>query len=121
MAEKESSRTWGERVASRYLESMGYEVLKQHLTCKNGRADVIARQDDEIALIRVVVRRDPGAGFAEIAPTAELRRSLETAAVRFLKDYDAADFIIRFDTISIIKLDEVRSLIKHHVNALGPA
>ena len=33
----------------------------------------------------------------------------------------AADFIIRFDTISIIKLDEVRSLIKHPGNALGPA
>ena len=121
MAEKESTRVWGERVASRYLEAMGYEVLKRHFTCKNGRADVIARQGDEIAFIRVAVRSSNGNGFAEIPLTSDLRRSCETAAARFMKDYMETDCILRFDTISILKLDEERSLIKHHVNALGMA
>ena len=110
----------GEEAAALFLEKRGYEILERNWNCYAGEVSIIAcDEDDTLVFVEVKTRKDAQKGFSAEVKTAEKREKYEKIAIAFLKDYDAVDFTVRFDTISIVVMSPDRALIRHHIAALN--
>jgi len=112
-------------IAQRYLECSGYEVVEKDFNCPNGsKIDVVAWQDDELVIVSVVYRNTNNKtddGFPSERLTVGKIAKIERSAAMYLRQLEElpSNFIVRFDTISLLEVDEVHALVKHHVNALA--
>ena len=127
MARKDSKselEVKADQAAVRYLEAMGYDIIEQNWTCDFGGIDIIARdtEDGTIVFADVTLSCVIEDGFAPELVTPGKRASLELIAASFLKDFaDKTDRKVRFDIVGLLILGEDRAMVKHHVNAFGPA
>ena len=44
---------FGEKVAAKYLESKGYDIIQKNFMCRQGEIDIIARDFNELVFIEV--------------------------------------------------------------------
>ncbi|HPD34015.1 MAG TPA: YraN family protein [Bacteroidota bacterium] len=92
----------GEKIAEKYLQDLGYKIIKRKFHFgKVGEIDLIAKDGETIVFVEVKARKssDYGSGFEAITPTKQ--KHLINVARGFLYVNELNDAFTRFDAISI--------------------
>ena len=116
MAEHNDTGRQGEKMAARYLEGRGYEIL-----CRNwhnrGRKelDIVATKDNTLVFVEVKTRRAGSLSNPMAAVDGRKQHRLVLAADSFIRTY-RIDMNARFDVIAILG-----DQIEHIENAFVPS
>jgi putative endonuclease len=111
-------------IAKHYLTGKGIEIIATDHTCEYGKADIIARDGNELVFAIVEGRRHTERGlpgFPEERITAAGRRTAELVALDYLSKHQHRTSQVRFDILSVIVTDEHRAFLRHHYDAYSQA
>ena len=109
----------GEISAAWYLRRHGFVILDTNWRCSYGEVDIVGMEEDCLVFVEVKTRSTMAQGFPCEAVTPKKRRKYENIALAYLVCHDISDVPMRFDVVDVVKIDEDRCAIKHHVNAFG--
>lgn len=92
----------GEEMAARRLEEIGIEVLERNWRCKEGEADIIAKDGRTVVLVEVKTRVLHGDEWLlpEVAVDAEKRRRYAGIARRYLQTHERYSYA-RFFVVAV--------------------
>jgi putative endonuclease len=91
----------GEDLARRYLESVGFEIVKANYHFGHGEIDIIARDGEYLVFCEVKARGNDEFGPPEYALTPRKQQQIRRIASGYLYEYDIRDQACRFDVIAI--------------------
>jgi len=112
---------YGEKLARRYLEKLGYRVLVRNYRCPAGEIDLIALDERDVVFVEVKTRRSEQAQDVERAVNHPKRRQLTRTAQYYLAACPAAKkHPCRFDIVGIVCSGDGDPLIRHIRNAFAP-
>lgn len=111
--------TRGTKVAARFLERQGYDILELGWQCKSGSADLIATDNGDLVFVEVRMRSNEDRGTPEDVIGKNARKRNERIAIDYLATHDICDVKVRFDVISILVVFEDRAFLWHHMNAMS--
>jgi putative endonuclease len=110
----------GERAATKFLKSKGYEILgfnfQNSLGRRLGEIDIIAKEKEEIVFVEVKSReiKKYGNTLPEENITYSKLRKLDRIAWAYLRLHNLENTNYRFDAISVwLDLDAKTAKIKH--------
>lgn len=91
----------GERIASRYLEQHGYEVVDKNVRRTEGEIDLVALKGDTLVFVEVKLRtsRKMGAAVQQISPIKGAK--LRTLAEAYAADHPEYPGNCRIDLVAI--------------------
>lgn len=102
---KKNRRTIGsgyERLAGKYLETMGYEILEYNFRCRTGEIDIVAREGEYLVFCEVKYRCDGRKGDPLEAVTPAKQRKISQTAMYYIAVNRRTDVPCRFDVIGIL-------------------
>jgi putative endonuclease len=94
----------GEDIAVNYLIDKGYQILERNWHSGHKEIDIIALDDDMLAIVEVKTRKSDDYGEPEIAVGITKQRMLIRAADAYVR-YKNLNVDVRFDIISIVISD----------------
>jgi putative endonuclease len=106
----------GERLAERYLSSLGWKILARNWRAGHTEIDLVARRSEVLAFVEVKTRSQGGAGHPFEAITAKKRTDVGRAAGRWLREHETdlkGIETLRFDAISVELVPERAPQIRH--------
>lgn len=104
------------KAAVTFLQRRGYDILEEGWAHGTDSVDVIARDDEDMVFVDVLVN-SAGLDMPEEKPD---RGKLERIAAAYLAEAaEDEDFSVRFDIVSLLVIGESRALLRHHINALS--
>ena len=92
---------WGEDLAAKFLEEQGYEILERDWKSGHHDLDIVAGNEEGIAIVEVKTRRNRLFGDPEQAIDYKKRLSLQSAINHYIKAHHIKA-PVRFDVISIV-------------------
>jgi putative endonuclease len=92
---------YGERLAVRHLESLGYRVLERRWRCARGEIDILAVDGRCLVACEVKTRRSVAAGGPLEAVTAAKVARLRRLTAAWLQQQDASWPDVRIDVIGV--------------------
>ncbi|MFT4245673.1 MAG: YraN family protein [Micrococcaceae bacterium] len=109
---------YGEKLAARYLQFYGYDILDTCYTSNEGEIDIIARNEEALAFIEVKTRSSylSGHGVDMMTPAKLKRMQLVASEWMFARDAKTS-LELRYDVIAIL-VDEVESPFLEHYEAV---
>jgi putative endonuclease len=119
MSKRTSIVKRGIEVASNYLSNEGAEVIEREWRCEGGIADIIVKEDNEIAFVQVKTRKATANGYSEDAVTKSTRSKFEQLALKYLSTHDVPSCRVRFDIISVLICDNQKAFLRHHRDAIA--
>ena len=108
----------GERAAARHLRRQGMRVWARGYRIAQGEVDLIARDGPTVVFVEVKSRQ---AGTPAEAVTPGKQRRLTLAALHFLRKHGLLEARARFDVISILWPEGIRSPTVEHIRDAFPA
>lgn len=111
----------GERAAELFLKKHDYVILEKNWRCKYGEADLVAMDGDCLVFVEVKTRTSREQGFPNESVGPKKRAKYEQIALEYLAQSDLCDLPMRFDVVDIVRVDDNRAALRHHVNAFGVA
>lgn len=107
----------GERVAASYLERRGYQILERNWVCREGEADIVAREPSQgtVVLAEVKsrqVRADDDEVLPELAVDDLKKARYSRIALNYLSLHPR-ETSVRFDIIAIRFKDDGRAQVHH--------
>lgn len=109
--------SFGEKIANKYLESIGYEILEKNFTCKQGEIDIIAKDKHEIVFIEVKTRTSTKYGKPAEAVNNTKQKHIYNSAKYYLYKNNKENIFVRFDVLEIylsktkIKINHIKQVI----------
>ncbi len=100
--QKTGAGAGGERVAARFLEQHGYDILKQNYQVSGAEVDLIALKGDMVVFVEVKTRGTDDYGMPEEFVDRHKRNRYIRAAKIFTADDLYINCYVRFDIISIL-------------------
>lgn len=100
-----------ERIAGKYLEEHGYQIIEYNFYSRHGEIDIIARHQGYLVFVEVKYRKDDSAGSPLDAVTVQKQRTISKCAMYYMKKNYLNDVPVRFDVVGIVG-DEV-TLVKN--------
>ncbi|MDP1796811.1 MAG: YraN family protein [Planctomycetaceae bacterium] len=94
--------TRGELAAERYLERLGYRVLRRQHRNVGGELDLIVLDGDTVVFVEVKTRRGVTHGQPVDAVDRNKQRRMTRAALVFLKQQRWMDRRSRFDIVTVV-------------------
>lgn len=107
----------GERLAARYLEALGYEVVDRNYRFGRREVDLIVRRENVVAFVEVKTRAGDGYGHPLEAITALKRREVERVAIHWQRRNGTPRQQYRFDAVGVLMRRGTRPVIEHIPNA----
>lgn len=109
----------GEEIASKYLESQGYEVLERNFRIRGGEIDIIAKDKEYLVFVEVKTRwsHEYGLPVESITPW-KIRYLLKTAQFYLIK-MGWGDKPYRLDFLGIDFVDHKDPVIEYIQNITG--
>ena len=100
----------GERLASEYLENLGYTILKKNYKISLGEIDIICKEksnNEEIyVFVEVKYRTSKKFGLPREAITNSKQKNIKKVATYFLKVNNLYEKVpVRFDCVEIVDKD----------------
>jgi len=92
--------TEGEKIAAKYLEEKGYEVLWRNYRYKNKEIDLICKKDEYLVVVEVKTRYFKGDEWPDEIVTMNKQRYLIEATEEFMMKHHI-DLEVRFDVIFV--------------------
>ena len=107
---------WGEELALKYLEKIGYKILDQKWQTREGEIDLIALDQGTFVFIEVKTRRSNRFGYpAEAISKNKQSKIIKCIESYLVKNHLAQNIQIRLDVI-LIKLDKNKAQLQHLKN-----
>ena len=94
---------YGERIALRYLQKRGYEILETNWRGDAGELDIIAAKQPALIIVEVKTRRGLEYGHPALAVTPRKLGRMKRLALQWLGQQDTFYPEVRFDVISIVR------------------
>ena len=91
-----------ERIAGKYLEKHGYQIIEYNFYSRHGEIDIIAKHEGYLVFVEVKYRRDDGAGSPLDAVTIQKQRTISKCAMHYMKKNYLNDVPVRFDVVGIV-------------------
>jgi len=104
----------GERIAARWLESGGWQVLHRRFRVGHRDLDLVVRRANVVAFVEVKARRGLAFGDPTEAVHWRKRRELGRSARVWLDRYGRAGDDYRFDVLAVF-IDEANRVRVRHV------
>lgn len=108
----------GEKIARKYLKSIGYEILDNNFYTIKGEIDIIAREKNNIIVfVEVKTRSTDKYGTPSEAVNNKKKQHLKRSAAIYLTEKNFFKCIIRFDVIEVIiksgkcKINHIKQII----------
>lgn len=104
MRAKDAVGRFGEKVAARYLDDHGIEVVERNWRCRYGEIDIVGhdRATDELIFVEVKTRRGTGYGHpAEAVTRVKLARLRRLAGI-WLGAHEVRVRGIRIDVVAVL-------------------
>jgi putative endonuclease len=101
MANQEKGKK-GEDLASRYLESKGYQIRERNFRFGRNEIDIIAQKEGVLIFVEVKLRTSTNFGFPEQMLKEAQKERIISAAQEYIFKIDWDDDI-RFDIIAILQ------------------
>ena len=92
----------GERVAARWLEARGWELLARRFRNGHRDLDLVARQGGVVAFVEVKARRGFGLGDPVVAVGVGKQRQLARSAWIWIDRHGRRGEAYRFDVIGVV-------------------
>ena len=92
---------WGEDLAAKFLEGQGYEILERDWKSGHHDLDIVAGNEEGLAIVEVKTRCNRLFGDPEEAIDYKKRLSLQSAINHYIKAHHIKA-PVRFDVISIV-------------------
>lgn len=96
---------YGEEIASKYLQSHGYKILKRNFKHSNGEIDIVAKDKETLVFIEVKTRKGYTYGSPEESITKRKLGFLTRSAYFYLLLHPAQFRAIRIDVVCITLSD----------------
>jgi len=111
----------GETLARRFLKRRGLKILARNYRCPNGEIDLIAldrstraeQGAETIVFVEVKTRSSDRYTSPESAVNADKKRRIHRAARYYLGTHATAEFLARFDIVSIVAEGGAKPRIRH--------
>jgi len=103
----------GERLASRFLEGLGYTILERNYRFGHREVDLIVRLGDTVAFVEVKTRAGEGYGHPLQAVTALKRREVERVARMWQRRHGRRNLFYRFDAVGVMIRKGSEPIIEH--------
>ena len=98
--EKQELGSFGEDVASAFLEKKGFTVIQRNFSCRLGEIDIIASEGEFLSFAEVKLRRDASHGEArEFVTRAKQKRII--LAAKYWLSHHPTDLQPRFDVVEV--------------------
>ena len=107
----------GEKLAARYLQGLGYQILARNLLLGGGEVDLVAQNGQCIVFVEVKTRKSLLFGRPQEAVTLKQRRQLSKLAHRFINQRRLETRPVRFDIIAILWPPGEQPQIEHLIDA----
>ena len=104
---------FGEKIAERYLQNNGYQIIAKNYYTRAGEIDLICEKNNVLIFVEIKTRTTTAFGWPEEAITVEKQKHLVKAAEKFLENYDKDFYSVQIDAISINLVGGKTARIKH--------
>lgn len=92
-----------ERLAGKYLEQKGYQIVEYNFRCSQGEIDIIAKDGEYLVFCEVKYRSDEKKGNPLEAVSIAKQRKISKAAMYYVTTRQMTDTACRFDVVGILK------------------
>ena len=104
MVDRRALGRWGEDLAVRHLQSLGFEVLDRNWRCRAGEIDVVARDGRTLVFVEVKARSGLQYGDPAEAVTRVKARRIHGLAAQWLAEQrPPGSWDLRFDVVSVLR------------------
>jgi len=103
MARQQRIGRWGEELAAKYLQNLGYQIIARNVRTPYGELDLIGKLADLVVFIEVKTRFSDSFGLPEISVNKSKTRHILDSVQSFLQDHPEMDCAWRVDVIAIHK------------------
>ena len=111
---------YGEDLACRELERLGYVIVERRYRRRGGEIDIIARHRETLVFVEVKAREGDDFGDAADAVTFWKRRRIAAVATDYLARHGGLDQPCRFDVVAV-RLDGGGQAVEVYENAFDAA
>lgn len=91
-----------ERVAGKYLEQQGYEILEYNFYTRAGEIDIVAKHEGYLVFLEVKYRKDAKKGEPLEAVSPKKQRVISRCALYYMKKKECFEMPVRFDVVGIL-------------------
>ena len=91
-----------ERLAGKYLETQGYQILRYNFYTRAGEIDMIARKDGYLVFLEVKYRKDASSGYPLEAISIQKQKTICKCALYYMKKKGLQELPVRFDVVGIL-------------------
>lgn len=91
----------GEKLAAKYLDDLGYEIIDKNFYCRQGEIDIIAKIGREIVFVEVKTRTNLKYGQPSESVTPVKEKHIKKVAEYYIYKNYLEDKYIRFDIIEM--------------------
>lgn len=109
---------WGEQRAKEYLLSLGYTFVAANWRNRFGEIDLIMLDHETVVFVEVRTKSNHHYGYGFESVHLKKQQQMQRMASAFLHSKNWWNRSIRFDVISIDKIEEVYQL-KHFKNVIN--
>lgn len=107
---------WGESVAAKYLEELGYSIVARNHRTPYGEIDIVAVKDGFAFFVEVKTRTSKSLGPPEISITPRKQEHMLSAAAHYAQEKEIDNWQI--DVISVEGRPNSHTKITHFENAI---
>ena len=107
----------GEKLASDYLERIGYSILQRNFSCRYGEIDIIACNTEYLVFCGVKTRKGSTSLHPSLSVTKAKGKRIRELASLYLMEHEDERIQPRFDVISVIMNQNHEGTIEHLENA----
>ena len=93
--------SFGEEIATQYLENRKYNILERNFYCKQGEIDIVACKENEIVFCEVKTRSNRKYGEAIDSVDKNKQRHIWNAAEYYLYKNNLINSYVRFDVLEV--------------------
>lgn len=91
----------GEKLAEKYLKSLGFKIIRKNYSSPFGEIDIIAREKDTLVFVEVKSRNEGLEGSAEYAVDSKKRYRITRTALYYLNENKLGEIDCRFDVVIV--------------------
>ncbi len=102
---------FGEEIARRFLQALGYEIIALNFRTKIGEIDIIAKDEEDFVFVEVKMREDVDKwGLPAEAVTSHKREKMKDVALLYLQKQGVKKEVgMRFEVVEVLpKLGKAR-------------
>ena len=91
-----------ERIAGKYLEKHGYQIIEYNFYSRHGEIDIIAKHEEYLVFVEVKYREDNKSGHPLEAVSLAKQKTICKCALYYMKKNGIQDVSVRFDVVGIL-------------------